>query len=171
MRIADDVNRPGGEVFAAGFLIFALFLLSQIAVETAPAKSGNIVAQPRFWPAVGTVTMVTFAIPHLLLQWRSRLPGRLAETRVWLGSVEFCLWFMLYVAAVPVTGYLAATLAFTVLLAIREGYRDRKSIIAAAGIGFAIVFVFKSLLSVRIPGGAVYEYLPSGLRSFMILNL
>ena len=32
------------------------------------------------------------------------------------------------------------------------------------------VLVFKSMLSVKIPGGEIYEYLPAALRNFMILN-
>jgi hypothetical protein len=34
----------------------------------------------------------------------------------------------------------------------------------------SIVLVFKTFLEVKIPGGIIYEFLPSTLRSFMILN-
>jgi hypothetical protein len=34
----------------------------------------------------------------------------------------------------------------------------------------SIVLVFKTFLEVKIPGGAIYEYLPDTLRTFMILN-
>lgn len=77
---------------------------------------------------------------------------------------------MMYVAMVPVLGYLASTIIFTVLLALRQGYRGIRNLCAAALLGLAIVLVFKTGLSVKIPGGAVYEYLPSSLRSFMIIN-
>ena len=40
---------------------------------------------------------------------------------------------------------------------------------AAAGVGLFTVVLFKSLLQVKIPGGAVYEFLPGALRNFMIL--
>jgi hypothetical protein len=39
------------------------------------------------------------------------------------------------------------------------------------GFAIAVVLVFKGLLSVRIPGALLYEYLPGPLRSFAILYL
>jgi hypothetical protein len=36
--------------------------------------------------------------------------------------------------------------------------------------GLFIVLIFKTFLEVKIPGGAIYEFLPNTLRSFMILN-
>ena len=33
-----------------------------------------------------------------------------------------------------------------------------------------VVLIFKSFLQVKIPGAAIYEYLPGALRSFFILN-
>ena len=41
---------------------------------------------------------------------------------------------------------------------------------AAAFTGLGIVLVFKAALSVKIPGGAIYEYLPDTLRNFLIVN-
>jgi hypothetical protein len=41
---------------------------------------------------------------------------------------------------------------------------------SAVLVALAVVVVFKSFLSVKIPGGAIYEYLPDALRSFFILN-
>ncbi|EPJ45233.1 MAG: hypothetical protein OFPI_37520 [Osedax symbiont Rs2] len=35
----------------------------------------------------------------------------------------------------------------------------------------ATVVIFKSLLEVKIPGGASYQYLPEGIRNFMIVYL
>ncbi len=55
-------------------------------------------------------------------------------------------------------------------MAVRQGYRSSRYLVAAALLGLAIVVVFKTGLSVKIPGGALYEYLPGGLRNFMILN-
>lgn len=77
---------------------------------------------------------------------------------------------MAYVAVVPVLGYLATTIAFTTSLAFRQGYRGVKSLGAAALLGLTIVLVFKTGLSVKIPGGAVYEHLHGPLRNFMIVN-
>ncbi|MEZ5478349.1 MAG: hypothetical protein R3E95_12975 [Thiolinea sp.] len=84
--------------------------------------------------------------------------------------MEYALWFLLYVWVVPIIGYLPATLLFMPLLALRAGYRDKRQLLSMVAIGFVIVLLFKSFLAVKIPGGAIYEYLPDGLRSFMLLN-
>ena len=78
---------------------------------------------------------------------------------------------MAYVFVVPVAGYLPVTLAFCAALTWRIGYRDWRIIVAAMATGAATVILFKAFLSVRIPGGAVYEYLPAALRNFMILYM
>ena len=56
------------------------------------------------------------------------------------------------------------------LIVLRLGYRSRAMMWISLGFGGAVVVLFKGLLSVRIPGGAIYEYLPGALRSFFILN-
>ena len=96
--------------------------------------------------------------------------SELKEGASWLLAFEYFAWFMLYVYATPVIGYLAATVLFLVALTFRVGYRDKRMTIAAVATGFAIVLIFKSFLGVKIPGGAVYESLPDTLRSFMIIN-
>ena len=162
--------RPGAVVFSAAFLLFALFLLSQIGAETKPPSRGAIVSQPRFWPAVGVIGMSVFGILHMIADWRRRDPGWRDEVVTWGLSLEYLVWFMLYVFVVPVIGYLLATVGFACLLALRAGYRDSLRLSAAAAFGLAVVLIFKTGLSVRIPGGAIYETLPAGLRNFMILN-
>ncbi len=77
---------------------------------------------------------------------------------------------MAYVYLTPQVGYLISTIVFMLFLALRAGYRSAKLLIAAGLAGFAIVLMFKTFLSVKIPGGAVYEALPDALRSFMIVN-
>ena len=91
------------------------------------------------------------------------------EVLTWLRAGEYVLWFMAYVYAVPTVGYLPCTIIFTVLLALRMGYRKASTLGWAALAGILIVVVFKSLLQVKIPGAAAYEYLPDGLRNIMIV--
>ena len=162
--------RPGVAVFSAAFLLFALFLLSQIGAETKPPSGGNIVSQPRFWPAVGVAGMTFFGILHLIDNWRRDSAGWQDEVVTWGRSLEYLGWFMLYVFVIPTIGYLLATVGFACLLAVRAGYRDALRLSAAAAFGLAVVVIFKTGLSVRIPGGSIYEALPGGLRNFMILN-
>ena len=77
---------------------------------------------------------------------------------------------MVYVTAVPILGYLASTVLFTLGLALRQGYRSAKELTAALILGVVIVLVFKTGLSVKIPGGMVYDLLPEKPRNFMMLN-
>ncbi len=162
--------QPGAAAFAAAFLLFSLFLLSQLTAETRFSAGGKLFAQPRFWPAIGVAGMSLFGVFHFWNAWKARQEGGLAEAAVWLRALEYFAWFMAYVAAVPFAGYLLATILFTVLLAVRQGYGTFRQLAAAAALGAGIVLVFKTALAVKIPGGAIYDILPSGLRSFMILN-
>lgn len=163
-------HQAGGLLFAALFFVFAAWLLSQIGAETKFSSSGVLFAQPRFWPAVGVVGMLGFGLGHVIQSFRDRAGNTRHEAQIWLRAIEYLAWFMIYVWLVPVIGYLAATIAFTVCLSLRQGYRGAKNIFIAAATGFAIVLIFKTGLSVKIPGGAIYESLPDGLRSFMIVN-
>ena len=162
--------RAGAAAFAVAFLLAGLFLLANLGAETKYSASGKLFAQPRFWPGVGVAGMVLFGAAHLAAVWRRGWGGSRAELIIWLRAVEFFVWFMAYVFLVPLSGYLAATVCFTLLLALREGYRGAGPLAAAALLGASIVVVFKAGLSVMIPGGAVYEYLPGAFRNFMILN-
>lgn len=162
-------RRRGDLVFAVAFLAFAVFLLWHLDDQVTWAKRKSVFAQPAFWPTVSIVAMVFFGALHYLGSVLSpRIRGRLAEVGLWFRSVEYCVWFMLYVAVTPIIGYLLATLCFTTGLTFRLGYRDRRSLVLAALIGFGVVLLFKTALQVKIPSGMIYEYLPSAWRSFMI---
>ena len=165
-------RRPGDLVFAIFFLALSIFLLSQIGGETKWVKGTKLFAQPAFWPGVGLIGMCVFAAGHCIGSLRSvKTAGRNQELLLWLKSVEYALWFMAYVWIVPVIGYLPATLLFVLTLTIRIGYRGRRTLFSGLLMGAAIVLIFKGLLSVKIPGGQLYEYLPDGLRNFMLLYL
>ena len=164
-------RRCGDLVFAVLFLLLSVWLLSQLSGQTQWVKNGKLFAQPSFWPALSLIGMTAFAVLHFLGSVLSpRIHGRMREVAFWLRSVEYALWFLAYVWLVPVIGYLLATLIFMPLLAFRVGYRDWRLLFSVAVLGLLIVVVFKSWLAVKIPGGAVYEYLPDGLRSFMLVN-
>ena len=175
-----DERTAGAGVWLFALLFFAatLVLLSQIGIQTKYKPSGSLFAQPRFWPAVALGGMLFFGAGHLVSLWRARgaspagaggqyrhlLPVLADAARV----LEFALWFMAYVWITPLAGYLASTLCFMCLLAVRAGYRDRRMIGLAGVTGAVIVLLFKTVLAVKIPGGAVYEMLPDALRALMI---
>jgi hypothetical protein len=163
--------RRGQLAYALIFLVLAALLLSQIGTQTRWVDKTKLFAQPRFWPAVGLGAMVLLGGLHLYkLPWRRLTRFDKAETLKWLSVLEYAGWFMAYVFLVPIMGYLPVSLVFVPLLAWRMGYRSRKMLGLSALFAVAVVVLFKSFLSVKIPGGAVYEYLPGALRSFFILN-
>lgn len=165
-------QRRGQLVFALAFLALSSLLLALIGQQTVWTDNTRLFAQPRFWPAVGLGAMVLMGALHLYrLPWRHVTRYDLWEARKWARALEFALWFMVYVLAVPMLGYLPVTLVFVPALAWRMGYRGRVMLGISVVFAVAVVVLFKSFLSVKIPGGAIYEYLPGALRSFAILNL
>ena len=162
-------RRPGDLVFAIVILAFSLFLLSQIFDQAAYKSSGKLVAQPRFWPAVSLIGMTLFAAFHLLGSAMSeRIEGRWKEVMLWVSSLEYAAWFILYAFVVPIVGYLPTTIVFAVLLTYRVGFRSRSVLLAAAGSAVLIVLLFKSFLQVKLPAGQYYDQLPDGLRQIML---
>ena len=168
----------GAWLFAALFCGATLLLLLQVGDQTKYKPAGSLFAQPRFWPALALGGMLLFGIGHLGSLWRGRraggdglnrqggqiLPILADAARV----LEFALWFMAYVWITPLTGYLPATICFMCFLAVRTGYRDWQMIGCAGVTGAVIVLLFKTMLAVKIPGGAVYEMLPESFRALMI---
>lgn len=164
-------RRCGDLVFAILFLAFSVFLLANIGEQTKWVSGTKIVSQPSFWPAISLGGMTLFGVLHLLGSALSpRINGRLKEVGFWLRSLEYAVWFLAYVWLVPIIGYLPATLIFMPLMVFRAGYREKHLLLASIIVGFLIVVVFKSFLSVKIPGGMIYEYLPDAIRSFMLIN-
>lgn len=171
-ELSRQIGRRSGQViFAIAFLALSALLLSQIGDQTKWVKKTKFFAQPRFWPAVGLGGMVLFGALHL---WR--LPRRRIdrfdrnEVMIWAQVLEYALWFMGYVMLVPLVGYLPVTVVFMPLMVWRMGYSDRRLLWISAGLGVFIVLLFKSFLNVKIPGAALYEYLPGAMRGFFILN-
>ena len=167
-------HRRGEIVFAVASFAVAVFLATQWHAQTAWIDRLDWRRQPGLWPAVAIAGMLVFGAAELIAclarARRAGTAGALAEAAAWLRAGEFLIWFMAYVWAVPWIGYLPATLVFAVTLTWRLGYRGRW-LWAAAGTGAGIVVLFKGVLAVGIPGGAVYDLLPAGLRNVMVLYL
>lgn len=165
-------RRPGDLVFAVAFLAFSLFLLASIPGESKWFDGGKWFAQPRLWPAVSVGGMALFALMHLAGSLASpRTPDRWQEVAFWLRSLEYVPYFLLYVVAVPLLGYLPSTVVFSAALSWRVGFRDRRTLLCVAAFGLGVAVVFRGLLQVKIPAGAVYEHLPGAVRTFALTYL
>lgn len=162
-------RKPGELLFCAAFVIFAAGLLSMMGWQTSWLDGRGLAAQPRLWPSISLGGMVLFG-GTLWLRTRQmvRTPGRWREAGVWALSLEFVGWYVLYVLAIPILGYLLSTILFCTLLTMRLGYRSRLAILSALGFALFVVLTFKAAFNVRIPGGAIYEFAPDGLRYILI---
>ena len=162
-------RRKGDLVFAIVFFVFSAVLVASIRSQTIWVEGTDFYAQPRFWPAVSLGGMTLFAALHWIGSALSpRIHGRWQEVWLWARSIEYAGWFLAYVLLVPILGYLLATLLTGALLMIRVGYRSLTAIGGMVLTAFVIVLIFKTTLKVNLPGGAIYEYLPTAWRSFML---
>lgn len=167
-HVFPEGRKPGEILFVTITMMIALALLALIPWQTTWLQGRGLAAQPRFWPALSLGGVVLFGLMNALSRVRvTRTPGRWQEAGVWLRSLEFIGWYMLYVLAIPVIGYLIATLVFCTGLALRMGYRGR-TVWIAAGFGLFVVLFFKTGMNVRIPAGAIYEHAPGSLRYILM---
>ena len=162
-------------IFGVAAFLIAVLLSTQVTTQVVWDLNRSFVNQPAFWPVMAISGMLLFGSFELFHTLRRKKSGRgtsiVGEVLRWIRASEYVIWFMVYVYVVPVLGYLPTSLAFTGALTLRLGYRSAKMVFAALLVGFATVVFFKSLLSVKIPGGDFYEYLPLGLRNFLVLYL
>lgn len=161
---------PGEVVFAAGFFGVSLILPLLLPFQTDWLPRTKLFVQPRFWPAVAIGAMLIFSGGHLLRALAAHpTGGAWQEIKGWLRPLEFALWFLAYVQLVPWAGYLLATILFCCALSWRLGYRSLRWMGLATLFALGTVLVFRSLLGVNIPSGAIYELLPpGGFRSFLM---
>lgn len=168
-HVFPQARKPGELFYSLVFLATAAGLLAMIFWQTSVLPGKGIAAQPRTWPLISLAGMTLFAFANLIATGRAtRTAGRWREVLVWIGSLEYVGWYLLYVAGIPIVGYLAATLAFCLFITWRAGYRSGLAFGAAAAFALFVVLLFKSLFNVKIPGGAIYEFLPGTLRYIMI---
>lgn len=165
-------RRPGNLFFASLFLGISLVLLFNIQTQSQWLNGTKWSSQPALWPMISIFGMTFFA----LLNWTSaivspKIEGRWQEVGYWLKAFEYVGWFMAYVIAVPIAGYLPSTIMFCLMLCYRTGYRSRRMFLVSALIAILIVVLFKSFLQVKVPGGQVYELFPDAIRSFMLTYL
>jgi hypothetical protein len=167
-HVFPEGRKPGEILFCTLFLAAGGLLLLAIGWQTSWLPGKGLAAQPRFWPALSLSGLILFSGLNWLSRRKvKRTPGRWREAATWLFSLEYIAWYMAYVWAIPLTGYLTATLIFCPVLTYRLGYRGR-NIWLAAGFGLFVVLFFKSAMNVKIPGGAIYELAPEGIRYILL---
>ena len=170
-----DTPQHTTRVFVLGTLLLACGLLSQADTQLKWVATTGFHKQPGFWSVAALAGMAGFALLALLQERNVAKNIGDAVTwsllRQWFGPAEYALYFLLYVYAVPYIGYLPATLLAFSLLILRLGYRDWKMLSAAWVVGITIVVLFKSLLQVKIPGGALYTIFSEAVRNFLTLYL
>ena len=162
-----DGRKPGEILFSALMIIFGGLLLAALPWQTSWIDGRELAAQPRLWPALSLGGLIVFAAMHFTLRLQvTRTPGRWKEGLAWILSLEYVAYYMVYVWAIPLIGYLLATIVFCVLLTYRIGYRGKALWIAFAFALF-VVLTFKTGFNVKIPGGAIYDFAPEGLRYYL----
>jgi hypothetical protein len=167
-HVFPESRKPGEILFVTISMLVAVGLLLMVPWQTTWLPGKGLAAQPRFWPTLSLGGVVLFGLLNAWSRVRvTRTPGRWQEAGVWLRSLEFIGWYMLYVLAIPIIGYLLATISFCVGLALRVGYRGRNVLIAGL-FGLFVVLLFKTAMNVKIPGGAIYDYAPASLRYYLI---
>lgn len=176
LKLQTASRKSGDTVFAWICLLFSLFLLWNMTEQTVWASGNAWSGQPGFWPRLAVMGMTLFSAIYLFHSLRdatrnARLAGLGEEVLRWIFSIEYAVWFMAYVFLTPIVGYLAASVVFAIALSLRVGYRSSQALLSAAAVGIVTVLLFKSFLQVKIPGGAIYQSLPDGLRNFFILYL
>jgi hypothetical protein len=170
----------GEKAFAVLMAALSAFLLYSIPDETQWFGGMAVSKQPRLWPAMCIIGLSLFAFSYGLSVWlkaasldhsdQHNISAEVGEMTRWLRPVEFVVYFLTYVMAVPWLGYLLATLAYFLLMTWRMGYRKRSMLWISAATGLLIVLVFKTLLQVKITSGAWYDLLPDSWATFMIIN-
>ncbi|HPD92932.1 MAG: tripartite tricarboxylate transporter TctB family protein [Rhodobacter sp.] len=161
-------------VFAVVSFLIAVALALAWSTETQWIDGQAWSRQPGLWPLIAVVGMLVFGIGELVAclirNLRNGGGDVLAEVALWARAGEYLAWFLVYVLATPWIGYLPATAIFMTALAWRLGYRGR-SLALAPLVAVVIVVMFKAVLAVRIPGGAIYDVFPQAVRNFLVIYL
>ncbi|MEZ5751323.1 MAG: tripartite tricarboxylate transporter TctB family protein [Paracoccaceae bacterium] len=159
-------------VFAVASFLIAVLLATQWSTQTTWIEGQPFSRQPGLWPLIAIIGMLVFGAGELiacLIRNKRNGGGDVkAELWLWARSAEYVVWFMAYVWMTPITGYLPTTAVFMTAMTWRLGYRG-KLLVFAPLLACAIVVLFKAFLSVRIPGGEVYDIFPQAIRNFLVV--
>ncbi len=151
--------------------------LGLIELEGRVARFGRILKQSWVAPALCLLVLVPAAIWNARASWRVYKWRRRFKQPTDAGydlekcaeAIEFVAYFIVYTLAVPVVGYLLATLVLGTYLTWRLGYRSARWLATGMVSSFAIVLVFRTFLQIKTPVSIwLYDQLPAAARAFML---
>ena len=173
----DTGQLAGLRIAYPAFLLFAVFLAATFTDQVKWFSNLVLFKQPGLWALISVSGMVVTALVACIqvfikpktagVTWRSDVQ----ELGFWVRACEYLVWFMVYVFAVPYLGYLPCTILFTTLLTLRVGHRSMRWCVRAILLAVVTVVIFRAFLQVKIPGGQIYEWLPSPLSKFLLMYL
>lgn len=153
---------------AAALLAVSLFFLFHLVRAT--DFDTMVALSPTSMPLF-VISLVTFLSLLLLLsaflRWRAwlaagppaeaRPPSRTEDAAVWRGPAFF-VWTVLYLIALPWTGYLLATITYTGGLAGLFGNRRPLSIVLLMGlVPLTLILFFERYLRIWLPAGRLFQ--------------
>lgn len=176
--MSNDTGQPVGVRIAyPAFLLFAVFLAATFTDQVKWFSNLTLFKQPGLWALISVGGMLATALIACVqvfsrrkspdVRWRADA----LEFAFWVRACEYLIWFMVYVFAVPFLGYLPCTILFTTLLTLRVGHRSMRWCVRASVFAIVTVVIFRAFLQVKIPGGQIYEWLPSPLSKFLLMYL
>jgi len=146
-------------------------------LEGRVSRFGRILKQSWVAPMLCLLVLVPAALWNLrasvkVHRWRKRfmLPTDAKfELGKYVAALEFAVYFIIYTLAVPILGYLAATLILGTFLTWRLGYRTPVWILRGLVCSFVIVLIFRTFLQIKTPVSIwLYDQLPTAMRAFML---
>ncbi len=171
-------KKDGNVIFALLVVLFSGFLLLNIGSQTKWIDGIRLLDQPRFWPAVSLSCMFFFAVAYLFQSLQGVKSYKASslitefwqpqELLNWLRTVEYVIYFLLYIIGAQKIGYLPATILFCPLMTFRAGYRNKKILGLTILVGISIVLIFKTFLQVKLPAGEMYYLLPDQIGNIFI---
>lgn len=141
-------------------------------------RLGTILKQSWVIPMICLLLLVPASLVNLYNSWKDRrwrrrflLPvDATYESLRYVAALEYVAYFVAYTVSVPFFGYLLATVVLGVFLTWRLGYRTLRWLLTGFVSSVAIVLVFRTLLQIKTPVSIwLYDQLPTGMRSFMLV--
>lgn len=154
------------------------FQLGLVEAEGRMKRLGTILKQSWVVPMLCLLLLVPASLVNLYNSWKDRqwrkrflLPVDASyESFRYLAALEYVAYFVAYTIGVPWIGYLFATVILGVYLTWRLGYRSPRWLLTGFISSVAVVVVFRTLLQIKTPVSIwLYDQLPAGLRTFMLI--